>query len=78
MTDPLQFHYVVYGEKTENGIQWTLTIDPSFLDDGSVFDPSQPWGLGWRPVDTENPEEAEIDDLLVQELERRLNARVIL
>lgn len=76
-TKPLQFHYVVFGEKTEDGIRWSIDIDTDLLDNGSVFDPSQPWGLGWRCVITDDSDESGIDDELIAELTERLNARVV-
>lgn len=74
-SEPLQFHYVVFGEKTEDGIRWSIDIDSSLLDNGSVFDPSAGWGEGWSCVD--GPEQEQIDNELVVDLERRLNARVV-
>lgn len=74
-SEPLQYHYVVFGEKTENGIQWTITIDPGILADGSVFDPSASCGEAWSYVD--GPEQEQIDNELVVDLEQRLNARIV-
>jgi hypothetical protein len=66
----------VYAERTENGIEWRITIDTALLDEGSVFDPSQPWGLGWRCIDSDNEAELLIDGALVTDLKNRLNAKI--
>lgn len=76
-TGPLQFHYVVYAEVTDEGTKWNIEIDTDLLDNGSVFDPSQPWGLGWRSIITDDSDESGIDDELVAELTERLNARIV-
>lgn len=74
-SEPLQFHYVVFGELTDEGVKWTIEIDSPLLDNGSVFDPSAAWGEGWSCVDGE--EQEEIDNLMVVELIQRLNAHIV-
>lgn len=74
-TEHLQFHYVVFGELTDEGVKWTIEIDSPLLDNGSVFDPSAGWGEGWSCVD--GPEQEQIDNELMVDLERRLNAHVV-
>jgi hypothetical protein len=77
MSDHLQFHYVVYAEVTDEGTKWNISLDTDLLYNGSVFDPSQPWGLGWRCVITDDVDDSGIDDQLVAELTERLNARIV-
>lgn len=74
---PLQFHYVVYAEVTEEGTKWTVDMDTALLDEGSVFDPSQPWMSGWRSVITDDVDDSGIDEVLVAELVDRLGARLV-
>lgn len=74
-SEPLQYHYVVFGEKTEDGIRWSIDIDSHLLHAGSVYDPSTFGEEGWSHVD--GPEQEQIDNELVVDLERRLNAHVV-
>ena len=77
MSEPLQYHYVVYAEVTDEGTKWNIEIDTDLLENGSVFDPSQSWGEGWRSVITDDVDDSGIDYQLVAELTERLNARIV-
>lgn len=69
---PLQYHYVVWAEQVNGKTQWHVEIDSSFLDNGSVFDPSKDWGNSWSCID--DPEKEETDNYLFAELLDLLNA----
>jgi hypothetical protein len=69
--EPLQYHYVVWAEETDNGIVWSIDLDSSLLD-GNVYDPKLGWSDGWRTLDDE---EEEISSRIFTELENRLNVK---
>lgn len=66
-SEPLQYHYVVWGELRDGKIEWTVDIEAgSALMDGSVYDPN---GTGWRTL---NEDEEEIDNSIFAALCDRL------
>jgi len=68
---PIQYHYVVWAELIDGKIQWRFDIEgESLLFDGSVYDPNQEPGDGWRTLDEG---EEGIDNDFVADLTRRLS-----
>lgn len=72
---PIQYHYVLVAEKTDAGTKWSVTVDTRLLQDGNIFNPNEPFGLGWSMVETD--EEFATDAQFVQELVEKLNADLI-
>ena len=68
--EPLQYHYVVWGEVRDGKVEWHVDIEGnSLLGDGSVYDPNAEPNDGWRTLDDS---EEDLDNLLYDTLRKKL------
>lgn len=76
MTDPtpqpVQYHYVVWGEQNADGtISWAIDPDPSLPEGHTVWDPNTET---WRRVNWDDETDRETDIAIERDLARRLRA----